>query len=343
MPWYSWSRTAATNSGADVNINWAEGQAPSSVNDSARAMMAETAKWRDDISGATVTAGSAGNYSLSTFSNFTSTGVLANQMIAFTPHATNTVTPVTMSVDSAAANIPVRSSPNVELPIGTLIKGTPYVVVYNQTDGVLYLQGFYGNPYNVPIAAGMDYWSNVAPNSSFAFPMGQAISRTTYATLWGLIGVAYGAGDGSTTFNLPNKQGRVSAMIEASPALLTSTYFGGSSNVLNGQGGGESHQLLATETPNIASSGAISVFPNGNGSLSVPSATIGISNASVASSSGTSLIPQSGAGWTAVTTFSGTNTMASTNTGSAGNGTGSAAAHRTVQPTIICNYIMRII
>lgn len=37
---------------------------------------------------------------------------------------------------------------------------------------------------------------------------GQAVSRTTYAALFNAIGTRYGAGDGSTTFNLPNMQGR---------------------------------------------------------------------------------------------------------------------------------------
>ena len=36
---------------------------------------------------------------------------------------------------------------------------------------------------------------------------GSAVSRTTYATLFTAIGVMYGPGDGSTTFNLPNYQG----------------------------------------------------------------------------------------------------------------------------------------
>jgi microcystin-dependent protein len=35
---------------------------------------------------------------------------------------------------------------------------------------------------------------------------GQAVSRTTYADLFTAIGVAYGAGDGSTTFNVPDMQ-----------------------------------------------------------------------------------------------------------------------------------------
>jgi microcystin-dependent protein len=36
---------------------------------------------------------------------------------------------------------------------------------------------------------------------------GSAVSRTTYATLYSVIGTTYGSGDGSTTFNLPNTQG----------------------------------------------------------------------------------------------------------------------------------------
>ncbi|HEY7845769.1 MAG TPA: phage terminase large subunit, partial [Bradyrhizobium sp.] len=67
------------------------------------------------------------------------------------------------------------------------------------------------NPYNIPLGAGLDYWGSTTPNSSFAFPSGQAISRTTYVALFALVGTTYGAGDGSTTFNLPDKRGRVSA------------------------------------------------------------------------------------------------------------------------------------
>jgi hypothetical protein len=37
---------------------------------------------------------------------------------------------------------------------------------------------------------------------------GAAVSRTTYATLFTAIGTTYGAGDGTTTFNVPNLQGR---------------------------------------------------------------------------------------------------------------------------------------
>ena len=52
MSLYKWSQTAENNATADSSINWQEGQAPSSVNDSGRAMMASIAKHRDDIAGA---------------------------------------------------------------------------------------------------------------------------------------------------------------------------------------------------------------------------------------------------------------------------------------------------
>lgn len=38
---------------------------------------------------------------------------------------------------------------------------------------------------------------------------GAAVSRTTYASLYGVVGDTYGAGDGTTTFNVPNLKGRV--------------------------------------------------------------------------------------------------------------------------------------
>src|SRR5689334_18916018 len=53
-----WSQTPATNATVDSAVNFAEGQAPSSVNDSARALMASAAKWRDDNNGTLVTTGS---------------------------------------------------------------------------------------------------------------------------------------------------------------------------------------------------------------------------------------------------------------------------------------------
>jgi hypothetical protein len=172
-------------------------------------MMAATAKYRDDIAGAIATTGTSTAYLVSSYQAFDTLAHLSGQMIAFTPHVTNAGT-CTLNVDSLTAK-PLRTAPNAELPAGTIIQGTPYLALYNNADGAFYLHGFYGTPYSIPLAGSIDYWATTAPNSAFVFPFGQAISRTTYATLFALIGTTYGTGDGSTTFNMPDLRGRVTA------------------------------------------------------------------------------------------------------------------------------------
>jgi microcystin-dependent protein len=58
----------------------------------------------------------------------------------------------------------------------------------------------------VPAGAVMAFAMNSAPTGWLA-ANGNAISRTTYATLFAAIGTTYGAGNGSTTFNLPDLRG----------------------------------------------------------------------------------------------------------------------------------------
>ena len=166
---YTWSKTAASNASADNTVNWQEGQAPSSLNDSARNMMASVAKYRDDVSGSIVTTGTSAAYIVASNQNFDFAPDFHAQVISFSPHVTNAAGPVTMTVDGFA-NLPLRSAPNTELPAGVLIAGTPYTATYNNTDGALYLHGFYNSPFHVPLAAGMDYWATTTPNSAFAFP-----------------------------------------------------------------------------------------------------------------------------------------------------------------------------
>jgi microcystin-dependent protein len=47
-------------------------------------------------------------------------------------------------------------------------------------------------------------WSAASLPSGFLECAGAAVSRSTYSALFGVIGTTYGAGDGSTTFNVPN-------------------------------------------------------------------------------------------------------------------------------------------
>lgn len=69
---WDWSRTAATNANSDSAIDWAEGMSPATINNSARAMMAATAKFVYDISGQIVTGGTSTVLTATTASTFTS-------------------------------------------------------------------------------------------------------------------------------------------------------------------------------------------------------------------------------------------------------------------------------
>jgi microcystin-dependent protein len=334
MTLYKWSQTASADATADSTINWAEGQAPSSLNDSGRAMMAATAKYRDDIAGAITTGGTATAYTVSSFQVFDTLGHLSGQNIAFVPHATNTNAvgvDVTLNVDGLGAKS-IRMAPSIALPNGTLVLGTPYIVTYNNSDSVFYLQNM-TNPYSIPLAGGMDFWGTTTPNSSFAFPTGQAISRTTYATLFSIMSTTYGSGDGSTTFNLPDKTGRISAMKEGSATRLTSTYFGGNSTNMGAVGGLESQTLTLAQLPTgITTTGTVTVGTNLL-NLTVVTGTLGTQPSP---STGGNTVPTSTASWTTTKdNFTGTNTLTSNNT--------SGSAHNITQPTIICNYIIRII
>lgn len=60
----------------------------------------------------------------------------------------------------------------------------------------------------MPTGAMLEYGGAAAP-SGWLLCNGSAVSRTTYAALFAVLGTAYGAGDGSTTFNVPNKVDRV--------------------------------------------------------------------------------------------------------------------------------------
>lgn len=122
----SWSTTAATNATADSTINWAEGMAPSAVNDSARAMMARVADWRDSLNGTNATTGGTTAYVLTSDQTFAA--LAAGLEVAFQINATNTGT-TTLNVDSLGAK-PLRSAAGVELLAGSLYIGAVYRATY---------------------------------------------------------------------------------------------------------------------------------------------------------------------------------------------------------------------
>lgn len=64
----------------------------------------------------------------------------------------------------------------------------------------------------------MPFAGTVAPQGCLLCD-GSAVSRTTYADLFSVIGTIYGAGDGSTTFNIPDLSGKVVLGVSNSHSL----------------------------------------------------------------------------------------------------------------------------
>lgn len=180
--------------------------------------------------------------------------------------------------------------------------------------------GQIGESVSIPIGAVLDYWGS-APPEGYLFCAGQAVSRSTYADLFDVIGTAAGAGDGSTTFNLPDYRGRVGAgrddMNGTSAARLNTL----SSTTLGGAGGSQTHTLTETQ------------MPSHSHSVNDPGHRHTYQKA-------TSLLVGVGSEEFSLQAAGSENTNSAT-TGISINSAGGGAAHNNVQPTIICNKIMR--
>lgn len=155
------------------------------------------------------------------------------------------------------------------------------------------------------IGAVVAYAGSSSP-SGWLFCFGQNVSRTIYAALFAVLGTTYGAGDGSTTFGLPDLRGRApfgkDDMGGAAAGRLTNSATGGIvGSGLGNTGGEQAH----TDTTNEMPSHSHQLNQNANNTTG-------------------------GAG--SILNGSGTNF----NTGSTGGG----AAHNTVPPGIVLNYMI---
>ncbi len=126
--------------------------------------------------------------------------------------------------------------------------------IYNEDESEYQAQfkkavNFYGGIYkngveiggeSLPIGSMIPFGSQDNIPSNWKICDGSAVSRETYAELFNVIGTSYGAGDGSTTFNLPDKRGRVSVGLDSSQ-----TEF----NTIGKKGGEKTHQLTIEEMP----------------------------------------------------------------------------------------------
>lgn len=175
----------------------------------------------------------------------------------------------------------------------------------------------------LPPGAIIDYAGATEPEG-WLFPYGQAVSRTTYAVLFAVIGTAFGVGDGSTTFNLPDYRGRVGAgqddMGGSSANRLTGLTGGVNGDTFAAVGGAEGHILTIAQLPVVTPSGTIVSTVTGG--------TQGGSASGFHQSEGVSTGPYTTTPITVTSTFTGTPF-------------GSGTTHNNVQPTIIVNKLIK--
>lgn len=195
---------------------------------------------------------------------------------------------------------------------------------------------------NTSFIVGVPYpWMGSTAPTGCILLYGQAISRLGNPKLFAICGTTYGAGDGSTTFNVPDMRDVAIAgkgdMGGTDRALLTAANFGSDPKVLGSTGGAES---TAMAPANLIEHDH-SVFlhdPAHDHPFTGVKVILGFQNAG-----GSGLITQSdntGSATTGITLWSDGDGIGSQNkVGKTGSAT--PTPMRTVQPTIIYNWITR--
>lgn len=125
---------------------------------------------------------------------------------------------------------------------------------------------------------------------------GSAVSRVTYAQLFSKIGTSFGAGDGSTTFNVPDFRGRMAVGYDSGDASFDVIGETGGANTANlahshtqnahthsisgttaGYGGDSGTDLGSTDS--VASAGHTHTFSATSGTMSDPGTSSSLSSA----------------------------------------------------------------
>jgi microcystin-dependent protein len=128
---------------------------------------------------------------------------IAGQQFTFIAAGTNTGVAATVNVDGIGAKS-LTGPANSNLSAGLIVQNSVVTINY-QASGDRF-EVATAAPTAIAVGTIMAWPATVIP-SGWLECTGQAVSRTTYAALFAGIGTAYGIGDGSTTFNVPDYRG----------------------------------------------------------------------------------------------------------------------------------------
>lgn len=177
----------------------------------------------------------------------------------------------------------------------------------------------------------------------FLLCYGQAVSRSTYAVLFGVIGTTYGSGDSTTTYNLPDFRGIVAAGADNMGGVAANNLTG----YVVGSVGGDQYATLSTtnlpahnhtvtdpgHTHTVTDPGHV------HGPLSPNTSFVGENSSGPAAALGSGTIFNPGVATTASAVTGITN--ASNTTGITTQNTGSGTHFFIVQPTLAINYMIK--
>lgn len=104
-----------------------------------------------------------------------------------------------------------------------------------------------GGSVGAPILGEMRHLTGSAVPAGWLAADGAAVSRATYADYFALVGITYGAGNGSTTFNLPDARARAVVSPDAGANRLTGAAAGGCGGSAGDSGGSETVSLTSNE------------------------------------------------------------------------------------------------
>lgn len=135
-----------------------------------------------------------------------------------------------------------------------------------------------------PVGAIMYYAAATAP-SGWLNCDGTAVSRSFYSNLFAVVSARFGAGDGSTTFNLPELRGEFIRCFDASRGIDSSRTFGSSqADELRSH----THKIINTASAQVTSLGGNS----GVGSGGFGAGNSAVTNISITSAGGTETRPR---------------------------------------------------